>query len=160
MMLNSFDVLPLRFRVEAEQREEARQRRVPVLNFAGDLAAFVGEDEAAILFVLEISALGEFLHHAGHGRLFDLEGRSDVDDSRVALLFDQLVNPFEVIFSALARRWRRRHDALLNTVFENSARAGRVRRPTLSGVARYTFILSPRLPAPLELPANCVYVRP
>lgn len=102
MMFNAFDVLALRFGIEAEEGEKARERDVPILNFARDLASLVGHDEAAIFFVLQISSFGELLDHARHGGLFHLERGGDIDDAGVTLLLDQFMDTLQIIFCALA----------------------------------------------------------
>src|SRR5204863_6925624 len=73
MVLDAFDVFGLRFHVETEQRKETRQRAMPPLNPAGDLATLIGQHEAAVFFVIQISELAELLYHARHRRLFDVE---------------------------------------------------------------------------------------
>ena len=72
-----------------------------LLDGAGDIPAFVGEHKAAVFFVIEVAQFAEFLDHAGHRSLLDVQGQSDVDDSSVTLLLDQLMDTFEVVFSAL-----------------------------------------------------------
>src|SRR5688572_14781218 len=102
MMFDAFDVLLLDLRVEAEQGEKAGQRFVAALNFIGDRAAFVGEDEAAIFDVVDVTEIAEFLDHAGDTGLTDVERRSDIDHARVTLLLDKLLDAFEIILRALA----------------------------------------------------------
>src|ERR1051326_2338292 len=107
MMFDAFDVLFLSFRVEAEQRKEARQRFVTFLDVASDALSFVGQHQSAIFFVIEVAEFAQLLHHAGNRRLFDLQRRGDIHDTRIALFLDQLVDALQVVFSALTRgRWR------------------------------------------------------
>ena len=73
MMLDALDVRLLRRRVETEEREEPRERGVALLDALGYGAAFIREDESAILFVVEVALLGELLHHARDAGLLDLQ---------------------------------------------------------------------------------------
>jgi len=76
---------------------------VAFLDLAGDGETFLGKDQAAIFFVVEVTEFAQFLDHAGDGRLLDLEGRSDIDHAGIALFADQFVDSFQVILSTLAR---------------------------------------------------------
>jgi len=111
VMLDAFDVGPLCLGSKTEQGKEPRQRGVAMLNGECHRAPFIGEDETAILFVFDETGTGEFLHHAGHGRLPDFERGRDVHHAGVTFRLDQLMNPFEIILGALARGGWRWHDA-------------------------------------------------
>src|ERR1043166_189490 len=73
MMLDAFDIVLLGFSIEAEQRKKSGEGLVPFLDLGGNGEAFFGEDEAAVLLVVEVAQFPEFLDHAGDGGLFDLE---------------------------------------------------------------------------------------
>jgi len=102
VMLDAFDVAALDFSVEAEEGEETGKGFVAALDLAGDVAALIGEDEAAVFFVFEVAGFAEFLDHAGDGGLADFEGGGDVHDAGVAFFLDQFMDAFEIIFGALA----------------------------------------------------------
>jgi len=120
MVFDAFDVLVLRFGVETEEREKPGERDVPILDFARDFAAFVGHDEAAIFFVLEVARFGQFLNHARDRSLFDLKRGGDIDDTGVAFLLDQFMDALQVIFGALAGRKLRHVASGLNSFFRKS----------------------------------------
>ncbi len=124
-MFDAFDVAALGFVVEPEEGEEAGEGEVAGLDAAGDGAAFVGEDEAAVFDVVEVAGFGEALDHVGDGGLFDLEGGGDIDDAGVALVLDQFVDPLEVVFGALAWARRGRHDGVM---FPKGGGAGKQRQ--------------------------------
>ena len=75
-----------------------------LLNVGGDLLALFRQHQAAVFLVIQVTQLAQLLHHAGDRRLFDLQGRCDVHDAGVPLLFDQLMDAFQVILSALTGR--------------------------------------------------------
>ena len=50
MMLDAFNVPPLRFRIQTEQRKKSRQRFVAALDLARDVTSLVREDHSAIFF--------------------------------------------------------------------------------------------------------------
>ncbi len=106
MMFDAFDIFALSFFVNAKQRKKPRQRFVPFLNPRGNRASFVGQNQAAIFFVIKVTKLAEFLHHARDGSLFHFERGRDVHDAGVTFLLDQFVNSLEIIFRALARLQR------------------------------------------------------
>jgi hypothetical protein len=120
MMFDAFDVLALRFGVEAEEGEKAGEGDVAILDFARDFPALVGHHETAVFFVLEIASFGEFLDHAGDRGLFDLERGSDINHAGVAFLLDQFMDALQVIFGALAGRKLRHVASGLNTVLQSS----------------------------------------
>jgi hypothetical protein len=103
VMFDALDVTALSGGIEAEHGKKAGESFVAVADAEGDFAALGGEDEAAVFLVFEVTGFGEFLHHAGHGRLADFERGSDVHDAGIAFFLEQLVDAFEVILRALAR---------------------------------------------------------
>ena len=95
-----------------------------VLDFAGDGATLVREQESAILLVFHETAARQLLHHAGDGRLPDFERRRDVHHAGVAFALDQLVNALEIIFGALAGRHRGWHGESINHKIRNAGKRG------------------------------------
>ena len=74
---------------------------MPFLNAKGDFATFVGEDQAAIFFVIDVPELAELLDHAGDRGLLHVERGSDIHHASVSLFLDEFVNSLEVVFGAL-----------------------------------------------------------
>src|SRR6266496_681527 len=114
MMLDAFDVLFLRLRVESEQREKAGERFVAFLNIASHALPLFRQNQPAIFFVIEITQLAEFLYHTGDRRLLDLQGRRDVHHPGVTFFLNQLMNTLQVVFGALTRRRWRGHVTPIN----------------------------------------------
>jgi hypothetical protein len=102
MMFDAFDVLTLCLGVEAEERKKSRKGGVPILNLSGDVSAFIGQQQAAILFLLKKSGIRQLLHHAGDRGLLDFERRCDVHHTGVALGLNQFMDALQVILGALA----------------------------------------------------------
>lgn len=102
MVFDAFDIGFLRFDVQPEQGKKAREGFVPFLNICRNSPPFFGENQAAILLVIQVPEFSQFLDHACDGGLLDAQGTGDIHDAGIALFLDQLVNPFQIIFSALA----------------------------------------------------------
>lgn len=88
VMFDAFDIGLLSGGVETEQGEETGKGFVALLHAEGNFPAFVGEDQSAILFVVDVAEFAKLLHHAGDGCLLHLQGRGDIDHPRVTLLLD------------------------------------------------------------------------
>src|SRR2546422_5074229 len=114
MVLDTFDVLFLRLRVESEQREKAGERFVPFLNVASHALSLFGQHQPAIFFVIEVTQFAQLLHHTGDRRLLDLQRRRDVHHTGVTFLLNQLMNTLQVVFGALTGSWWRGHVAPIN----------------------------------------------
>jgi protein SCO1/2 len=136
MMFNALDVGALRFRIEPKKRKEPRQRGVPMLNGQSDLPAFMGENEAAIFFVLHETGAGQFLHHAGHRGLADFERGRDVHHAGIAFRLDQFVDAFEIILGTLTRGSWRGHDDGIKQYFPGEASHRRLPCFDKSGIFR------------------------
>lgn len=107
MVFDPLDIGLLRFWIQSKEGEKARESFVPPLDASRDFSPLIRQDQAAILFVIDIPEFTELLHHARHGGLLHIERRSDVHDTGVALFLDELMNPLEIILRALT--WHRRH---------------------------------------------------
>src|SRR5262245_6614608 len=130
MMFDAFDVVFLRLGVQSKKGKKAGERFVAFLDTASHALSLVCEHQPAIFFVIEVTQLAEFLHHAGDRRLFNLQRGGDVHDPGVAFFLDQLMNTLQVIFGTLTGGWWRGHVAAINH------RGPRRRKYWLGGIAR------------------------
>lgn len=97
VVLHAFDVAVDGFGVETEAGEEAGEDVVAMGDGLADGAAMIGEDDAAVALVDEEAFGIEFLDHGGDAGLRNAEVSGNIDDARVAFLFDQIVDLFEVV---------------------------------------------------------------
>ena len=97
-MFHALDVMLDHSFIDAEELEEIRQELMAAGNIAGERFTGSGQDQAAILLVLEETLAIEALYHVGDARLRDSEARRDIDHARVAFGVDQFEDAFQVIF--------------------------------------------------------------
>ena len=98
MVLNDFDLLFDSLGTQTEQLEQLGQGLVANLDVVGHGAALGSQGEAAVLFVVHETARGEAPHHVGHGRPAEFERGGNIHDPGIALLFEELLDPFQVVF--------------------------------------------------------------
>jgi len=98
VMFHPFDIMFDHALIDAEELEEIRQELMSPGNIAGKRFTSGGQDEAAILLVIEETFAIESLHHVGDAGLRNAETGRDIDDPGVALGIDQFENTLEVIF--------------------------------------------------------------
>lgn len=75
---------------------------MPFFDLGSDGKSFFGEDQASVLFVVEIAEFPEFLDHASDRGLLDLQRGSDIHHAGITFLPDQLMDSFQVILGTLA----------------------------------------------------------
>ena len=97
MVFHALDIMLDYTLVDPEELEEIRQELVPLGNIAGESFTSGGQDQAAILLVIEKAFGIESLHHIGHARLGDTKACRDVDDAGIAFCVDQFEDTFQVI---------------------------------------------------------------
>ena len=105
------------------------------LDAQGDFPAFVGEDQAAVFFVVDVAEFAELLHHAGDRGLLDLKGGSDIDDAGVSFFLDQFMDALEIVLRTLTWHQRRRHR--LNKA--KGTKLSKLSREMLDGWERYVM---------------------
>jgi len=98
VVFHALDVMLDHSFVDTEELEEIRQELVSPGNIAGQRFTRSGQDQTAILLVLEETLAIESLHHVGDARLRDSEARRDIDHARVAFGVDQFEDALQVIF--------------------------------------------------------------
>src|SRR5437773_1938187 len=149
IMLDAFDVLFLRLRVESEQREKAGERFVAFLDVASNALPLFRQHQTAIFFVIEVTQFAQLLDHAGDRRLLDLQRRRDVHYPGVTFFLNQLMNTLQIIFGALTGRWWRVHVAPINHTNRRWRKRGSLR-------AEPRNCLSPTQSAPLKSLNVCI----
>lgn len=98
VVLHAFDIAQDGFGIESEAREQAGEDIVAMSDGLTDGATLIGEDHAAVALVNEEAFGVELLDHGGDAGLGNAEIGSNIDDTRIALLFDEIMDLFEVIF--------------------------------------------------------------
>ena len=98
MVFHTLDVVVDHSFIDAKELEEIRQELVSPGNIPGERFPRTGQDQAAILLVIEEALAIESLHHVGDARLRNSEARRDVDHAGVALGVDQFKDALQVIF--------------------------------------------------------------
>jgi hypothetical protein len=97
VVFHALDVVLDHALVYPKELEEIRQELVAPGDVAGQGFTGGGQDQAAILLVIE-EALGiKPLHHVGDACLRDAETRRDIDDAGVTLGVDQFEDALQVI---------------------------------------------------------------
>ena len=89
-MFHSFHVMINDAVIQPEQSEKIGEKFVPVRNFASEILAGCGQNQAAIFLVFQKPPRVEPLYHVRHAGLRNLQPSRDIDNPGVSLGINQL----------------------------------------------------------------------
>jgi len=98
VVFHSFHIMLDHAIVQTKQLEEVSQELVTSGNITGQGLTGSGEDQPAVLLVIEEAIAIEALNHVSNAGLRDAEIRGDIDDPGVSLGVNQFEDPLEIIF--------------------------------------------------------------
>ena len=96
-MFHSFHVMINDAVIQPEQSEKIGEKFVPVCNFASEIFAACGQNQAAIFLVFQKPPRVEPLYHVRHAGLRNLQRSRDIDNPGVSLGINQLQDAFQII---------------------------------------------------------------
>ena len=101
MVLDAFRVSPGGVAIDPERSQESLDQLVSRAAALGEIAAELGEEDAAIRPLRNKALLDETLEHFGDGRLRDTEPRRDIDLARFPAIADQIGDELDIVLDEL-----------------------------------------------------------
>lgn len=97
VVLDALDVPRHRLAIDAQRQEKAREYLVAKADPLGDAATALGEGEAPVSLVRQVTQLSQLLDHDTDARAAEPEFSGDVGDAGIALLDHEVLDALQVV---------------------------------------------------------------